>query len=101
MVDDGGLRVFAEHDERVREDGGVFALDPMEELDGQGDFDVLRNVNEHAAGELRLVELRVFVRAELDRLRHDAAARQPVVEGEVARADALADVGRIMLDVRH
>src|SRR2546430_2663659 len=45
MLDDRDLRELVRDQERVRENGSIFAMQPMENLDRQFDFDTFRDVN--------------------------------------------------------
>ena len=76
MIDDRDLAVFAADDQRVRKDGGVLALDPMEDFHRQGNLDIFRDVEKGAGREARLVQRGELVRAKLDRLGHEEPAKQ-------------------------
>ena len=51
----------------------------MEDLHRQSDLHISRDVEKRACGEARLVQCRVLVRAEFDRLRHEEPAKQLLI----------------------
>lgn len=56
MIDDTDFGVVAGDDERVREDGGVVADDPMEDFDGFFDHDILRHDDDRTRFNMREVQ---------------------------------------------
>ena len=61
MIDDRHFAVLAADDEGVGKHGGIFAFDPMEDLNRQGDLGVLWHVEQCAGAEAGLVQGGVFV----------------------------------------
>ena len=75
-IDDGRLAVtFADH-EGVREDGGIFTLDPVENFDRLRDLEIFRDADKDPVDRTGAVQGGVFGRAELDLLRHEMFLHQ-------------------------
>ena len=68
MFDHRHLRQFVGDQKRVRENRGVLAMQPMENLDRQFDFDAARHVNKSSRSNERFVQRRELRRAERRRL---------------------------------
>ena len=79
MFDQRDLREFFGDEQRVRENGGVLAVQPMEGLDRQFHFHAARDVKKSAGPNERLVERGKFGRAEGRRLVHEMAPEQFLV----------------------
>ena len=75
-IDDGRLAVtFADH-EGVREDGGIFTFDPVENFDRLRDLEIFRDADKDPVDRTGAVQGGVFGRAELDLLRHEMFLHQ-------------------------
>ena len=70
-IDDGRLALALADHEGVRENGGIFTLDPVENFDGQNDLEIFRDANEDAVDRTGAVQGGVFGRAELGLVRHE------------------------------
>src|SRR5436309_11309435 len=60
----------------MRKDGSVFAVQPMENLDRQFDFDAPRDVKKCSRRNQRLMQCGELGRAEDSRLRHEMFSKQ-------------------------
>src|SRR5213082_670277 len=60
----------------MRKDGSIFAVQPMENLDRQFDFDAARHVKKCSRRDHRLMQCGELGRAEDSRLRHEMFSKQ-------------------------
>ena len=75
-IDDGRLAVTLADHEGVREDGGIFTFDPVENFDRLRDLEIFRDADKDPVDRTGAVQGGVFGRAELDLLRHEMFLHQ-------------------------
>src|SRR6266851_10174738 len=76
MFDDGDFRQFIGDKKQMREHGSVLAVQPMENLDRQFDFDSPRHVEKCSRRNQRFVQCGELGRAKNSGLRHEVFAEQ-------------------------
>ena len=79
MFDQRDLRKLLRHEQRMRENRGILAAQPMESFERQFDLHAPRHVKKSARPNERLMERGIFRRAKVRRLIHEMAAEQILV----------------------
>src|SRR2546423_7429601 len=76
VLDDRYLRELVRDQEGVRENGSIFTMQPMENLDREFDFDAFRHVNKRSRGHECFMQGCELCGTERGRLRHEMTAEQ-------------------------
>ena len=84
MLDHRDFGEFVGDEERVRKDGSVLAIEPVENLDREFHFHAARDIDKRARANERFVQRGKFGGAERGRLRHEMLAEKIFVFDQAA-----------------